>query len=58
MISLAESIPSATTARLPEIKPATIFVTDSKAFPIIPIQDALFISCSLSAIEFKQKAAG
>ena len=42
-ISLAESIPSAITARLPESMPTRIFMTDNRAFPATPIQDALMI---------------
>jgi hypothetical protein len=41
MISLAESIPSAMTARLPDMIPMTIFSRDKIAFPITPTQDAL-----------------
>ena len=43
MMSLAESIPSAITARLPERIPATILSSESRAFPVIAIQDALMI---------------
>jgi hypothetical protein len=50
IISLEESTPSATTARLPEMSPAVIFKADSAAFPEIPTQEAFLISCSLEAI--------
>ena len=41
IISVAESIPSPTTARLPETRPTIIFDAERTAFPIILIQEAL-----------------
>jgi hypothetical protein len=42
-ISPDESIPSATTARLPASSPTTIFRSDNRAFVTILSQDALMI---------------
>jgi len=42
-ISLAESMPSAKTARLPERMPATILSIERNAFPITATHDARII---------------
>ena len=58
-ISLAESIPSARTARLPDRSPMTIFRIDRKVFPTTPTQEALIIIFDLSSmpadVEYKSR---
>jgi hypothetical protein len=39
--SVAESIPSPTTAKLPDINPIIILEADNMAFPMVLIQEAL-----------------
>ena len=50
IISLAESIPSATTARLPDTNPTLIFKTERMALPRILILEALMIFLSRGPI--------
>jgi hypothetical protein len=47
--SVAESIPSPSTARLPAHKPTMIFDVESMALPIVLIQEVLINICSLLA---------
>ena len=47
--SVAESMPSPSTARLPANKPMMIFDAESMAFPIVLIQEVLINICYLFA---------
>lgn len=51
--SVAVSIPSPITAKLPEMKPMMIFKTASIAFPPIPIHEARCNSFDLTCNKFK-----
>src|SRR6056297_3624760 len=55
-MSVAESIPSPITAMLPESTPIRIFADESAIFPVIPIQDAIFICLFLSISNLRLQA--